>query len=289
MAIPTGGLTVANLDAGTDRPDLARTEILAAVQKINEMLAKLPLYADGEQNGTGTQRVGLLKVGPEAAVPWDSATRAVDIGSGSSIFQTSAGSTGIAKNLYTDDDGVSWKYRAVGTAQLIWLGGTGGETSVYNAPSAGGAGTVATITRRLDVSPAGAVTFGANTALHSGNIDNNIILSGRTGQGESALGAGGQITVQTASVYLVAGQTVRIKRARYGLNTAGSGLRLRVIVGSGVIWTSSGSVGDDAPGLALRKATVTGNHYIEVLIYNVSGAPESMFTNHGWSVRLEIE
>lgn len=169
MAIPAGGLTVANLDAGTDRPDLARAEILAAVQKINEMLAKLPLYADGEQNGTGTQRVGLLKVGPEAAVPWASATRAVDIGSGSSIFQTSAGSTGIAKNLYTDDDGTTWRYRAVGTAQLIWLS-SGGGTSVYNAPSAGGAGTVATITGRLDVSTAGAVTFGANTALHTGTV-----------------------------------------------------------------------------------------------------------------------
>jgi hypothetical protein len=130
--------------------------------------------------GSATQAftTSLLKVGPEAVAPWDSVIRAVDIGSGSSIFHTSSGSMAIAKNLYTDDDAVSWKYRAVGPAQLIWLSGPGGETSVYNAPSAGGAGTVATITNRFNVSSTGVVTFGANSALHTGNV-----FHGRTGAG----------------------------------------------------------------------------------------------------------
>lgn len=168
MAIPAGGLTVANLDTGTDQPDLARTEILAAVQKINEMLAKLPLYADGEQNGTGTQRFDRLKIGSESAAPWSSTTRVVDIGSLCAIFQVSGVGLGIAKNLYTDDNAATWKYRSIGVGQLIWFGG-GGEVGTYTAPSAGGAGTAASISSRLQVDNNGAVTFGANTAWHSGN------------------------------------------------------------------------------------------------------------------------
>lgn len=167
MTIPVGGISLLNLDVGADRPDLARVELHRVVQVVNEMIAKGIIYADGEQSGTGTQRFGMLKVGSESSAPWHSATRAVDIGSLSAIFQTSGGVAGVARNMYTDDDGVTWRYRATGVAQLLYFG-TGGEVSIYTAPSAGGAGTVASLSSRLQITNTGVVTFGGGTAWHSG-------------------------------------------------------------------------------------------------------------------------
>ena len=121
--------------------------------------------------GSATQAfaASLLKVGPESTAPWSSAIRAVDIGSMSAIFQLSLGQLGLAKNLYTDNDGATWRYRRVGMAQLLWLG-PDGEFGVYTAPSAGGAGTAASLSNRLQIANTGVVTFGANTALHTGNV-----------------------------------------------------------------------------------------------------------------------
>jgi len=168
-----------NLDEGADRPDLARVELHRVVQVVNEMIAKGIIYADGEQSGTGTQRFGLLKVGSESSAPWHSATRAVDVGSLSAIFQTSGGVAGVARNMYTDDDGVTWRYRATGVAQLILMGAAG-EVATYTAPSAGGAGTVASVFERQKISATGVVTFNSNIARHDGNTVHGRIFGNGT-------------------------------------------------------------------------------------------------------------
>lgn len=166
MAIPTGGLTVANLDAGTDRPDLARVELLAGIQKINEILAKLPLYADGEQSGTGTQRVGNLKIGSESMPAWPSEYRVADIGDRAAIIDTSDGRTIVVNNAF--HNGTNWIAKITGPATFITFE-TNGNVTTSTAPSVA-AGAVLTFTERFAISNTGAVTIGGSLARHNGNI-----------------------------------------------------------------------------------------------------------------------
>lgn len=168
MPIPTGGLTVANLDQGTDRPDLARVELLAAVNKINEVLAKLPLYADGEQSGTGTQRFGLVKVGTEATPAWPSTWRVVDLGNRTAFFEDPSGNQGIANNAF--NDGTNWIARVTGVATRTQHGADG-AVRTFTAPSvsAGAAYTGgAAFVERMSIANTGAVTVAGATAIGEG-------------------------------------------------------------------------------------------------------------------------
>ncbi|MFQ5510041.1 MAG: hypothetical protein ACE5FN_12020 [Leptospirillia bacterium] len=70
MAWPTGAVNTTNLDQGTDSPALARADLLAAIQKLNDMIAALnqPGGVLGLDGSSGALIPGVLSVTAQANV-----------------------------------------------------------------------------------------------------------------------------------------------------------------------------------------------------------------------------
>jgi hypothetical protein len=85
---------------------------------------------------------------------------------------------GVGSGIYYD--GTNWRYRITGTAVCLFWGGSGGEASVYTAPS-GTTGNIAAITEKFRVANDGSVWIITNTDF-AGNFLTRNSSTGKIGE-----------------------------------------------------------------------------------------------------------
>lgn len=125
---------------------------------------------------TPVLNASVFKVGPEAAMPWPSTLRVVDIGARTGLVEYADGTSTTAQNVYFD--GTNYRYRVTGTAILDQLEASGNRV-YYTAPS-GTAGAVATFTERFSISNTGVARVNGNGVRHDGNIFHGRVNSDGT-------------------------------------------------------------------------------------------------------------
>ena len=185
MTYPTAAVVTTNLDAGTDSPATARSDILDAVQKLNEMIAHTTAFAAtllGDASATTARAtLGSTTVGDAVFIAADAAAARTALGAPSgtgsangtntgdqtSVSGSSGSCTGNAATATTDSQhlGVSQTWqdltgsRSIGT---IYTNSTGKPIQV----AISGNTTSGTVTR-----------FYINSALAGHDSGNNGVLN----------------------------------------------------------------------------------------------------------------
>jgi hypothetical protein len=117
---------------------------------------------------------GVLGVGTSTPSAWNTAVKALDVGTLTSLYDGSG--FGLTSNAYYSA-GANWTYKTTAVASV--LTSSAGALYYYNAPS-GTAGTTLTLTERFQVSAAGLVGIGKTPAYQldvNGTVNGQIFAS----------------------------------------------------------------------------------------------------------------